>query len=64
MRHPVHVPQPADSLCTAAPDDGFAGCRNGLLVLGSVVLDASATRLTSRFIDINGNVLDEFTIER
>lgn len=31
---------------------------------GSVVLDATATSLRSRFIDVNGNVLDEFTINR
>lgn len=32
--------------------------------LGSVVVDATATSLRSRFVDMNGNVLDEFTIER
>jgi hypothetical protein len=31
---------------------------------GSVVLDATRRRLTSRFIDVNGDVVDEFTIER
>ena len=31
---------------------------------GSVVVDATATSLTSRFFDVNGDVLDEFTINR
>jgi hypothetical protein len=31
---------------------------------GSVVVDASASELRSRFIDVSGNVLDEFTITR
>jgi hypothetical protein len=31
---------------------------------GSVVLDATKTSLTSRFIDVNGEVVDEFTINR
>jgi hypothetical protein len=64
LRHPAHVPQPVDTRCSADPNDGFTGCRNGLAVLGSVVLDAGANSLTSRFLDVNGNVLDEFTIER
>lgn len=33
-------------------------------VMGSVVVDASATSLRSRFVDVNGIVLDEFTIQR
>lgn len=31
---------------------------------GSVVLDATATELTSRFIDVNGDVIDSFVIKR
>ncbi len=31
---------------------------------GSVVVDATATSLTSRFIDVNGDVMDSFTINR
>lgn len=31
---------------------------------GSVVVDATRRTLTSRFIDVNGEVVDEFTIER
>lgn len=37
---------------------------NGLAVRGSVVLDATRTTLTSRFIDEHGEVLDYFTITR
>jgi hypothetical protein len=59
LRHPAHVPQPADSECAVA-----AGCRNGLAVRGSVVLDASFFQLTAKFIDVNGEVLDQFTINR
>ncbi len=47
------VPQPAD------PQG-----RRGLALKGSVVLDASADRLRSRMIDVNGAILDEFTITR
>ena len=32
--------------------------------IGSVVIDATKKSLTSRFIDVNGDVLDEFTINR
>jgi hypothetical protein len=31
---------------------------------GSVVIDATATELRSRFVDVNGDVLDQFTITR
>ena len=59
LRHAAHVPQPADSECA-----GPAGCRNGLAVKGSVVVDASATQLTAKFIGVDGTVLDQFTIKR
>ncbi len=35
-----------------------------IAVKGSVVVDAGRRQLTSRFIDVNGEVLDEFTIKR
>lgn len=38
--------------------------RNGLARKGSVVLDATSTTLTSRFVDEHGEVLDYFTITR
>ena len=38
--------------------------RHGLARKGSVVLDASANTLTSRFVDEHGKVLDYFTITR
>jgi acid phosphatase type 7 len=59
LRHAAHVPQPADSEC-GGPD----GCRNGLAVRGSVVVDASATQLTARLVGVDGTVLDQFTIKR
>lgn len=37
---------------------------NGIARLGSVVLDATKTTLTSRFVDHNGEVLDEFVITK
>jgi acid phosphatase type 7 len=51
--HPAMVPQLADPLG-----------RRGLSVLGSVVVDATDTSLRARMIDVNGAVLDEFTITR
>jgi hypothetical protein len=33
-------------------------------IKGSVVVDATATSLRSRFVDVNGDVIDEFTINR
>ncbi len=59
LRHRAHVPQPADDACGSA-----AGCRNGLALKGSVVLDASASALSAKFVDVKGNVLDQFTITR
>jgi Calcineurin-like phosphoesterase len=53
LRHPAHIKQPADPLG-----------RNGLAVIGSVVIDASASELTARFIDDKGVVLDHFVITR
>jgi acid phosphatase type 7 len=61
LLHPAHVPQPADSGCTG---DGLAGCRHGLAVKGSVVVDASFFELTAKFVDVKGEVLDQFTIKR
>jgi len=51
LLHPAHIPL------------GLVNQR-GLPVKGSVVVDATRTSLTSRFIDVNGVVLDEFTINR
>ena len=55
LLHPAHITQPAD---TVTPK------RRGMNVLGSVVVDASASQLVANFIDINGEVLDRFTINR
>ena len=38
--------------------------RHGIARLGSVVIDATATTLTSRFIDDKGEVLDTFVIQK
>jgi len=35
-----------------------------IAVKGSVVVDATRRKLTSRFVDVDGVVLDEFTITR
>ena len=51
LTHPAHLPLGSDG-------------QNGLPEKGSVVVDATATSLTSRFIDVNGDVVDEFTINR
>ena len=53
LLHPAHVRQVADPLG-----------RNGLAVMGSVVIDASTSALRARFIDVSGKVLDQFTITR
>jgi acid phosphatase type 7 len=55
LRHAAHIEQPAD---TVAPK------RRGLNVLGSVLVDASGTSMTASFIDVDGVVLDSFTINR
>jgi len=62
LRHPAHVPQPADDLPAGCGTD--AGCHNGIALLGTVVLDASDNALTARFVDEFGKVLDQFTITR
>ena len=49
LLHPAHIP---------------LGGRRGIPVKGSVVVDATETTFRSRFIDVNGEVLDEFTINR
>jgi hypothetical protein len=55
LRHAAHIEQPAD---TVAPK------RNGLPLLGSVVVDATSNQLRASFINVDGEVLDSFTIER
>jgi hypothetical protein len=59
LRHPAHILQAADTECA-----GAEGCRNGLAVKGSVVIDAGKKSLTAKFVDVNGAVLDQFTITR
>ena len=63
LRHAAHIDQPfSDTKC-----DAPAGCRAGLRglgVKGSVVIDANDDFLRARFVDVNGDVLDEFTISR
>ena len=53
LMHPAHIVQPQD------PEG-----RHGLAVKGSVVVDAGSDTLTTRFVDIHGQVLDWFTITR
>jgi hypothetical protein len=55
LRHAAHIEQPADS---ATPK------HRGLNVIGSVVVDASAQKLVASLIDVDGVVLDSFTITR
>lgn len=55
LRHPAHTIQPAD---TESPK------HRGLPRLGSVIVDATDTKLTASFIDVNGEALDRFTISR
>jgi acid phosphatase type 7 len=55
LRHAAHIQQAAD---TIEPK------RNALAVIGSVVIDATADSLTANFVDVNGDVLDAFTITR
>jgi 3',5'-cyclic AMP phosphodiesterase CpdA len=62
LRHPVHLPQEADPLPSGC--DSPEGCHHGLAVRGSVVLDVAENALTARFVDENGSVLDQFTINR
>jgi hypothetical protein len=63
LRHAAHIEQPFSGTKCAEP----AGCRPGLRGLGakgSVVIDADDDSLRARFVDVNGDVLDEFTIQR
>ena len=55
LLHPAH--RTFESL-----DDDYR--RHGIARLGSVVIDATATSLTSRFIDDKGAVLDTFVIKK
>lgn len=55
LRHAAHIEQPAD---TVSPK------RRGLNVLGSVIVDATSDQLIASFINVNGEVLDSFTITR
>lgn len=55
LRHAAHIEQPAD---TISPK------RRGLNVIGSVVVNASASALQADFINVDGDVLDSFTITR
>lgn len=55
LRHPAHILQAAD---TIEPK------RNGLAIIGSVIIDASRSRLEARMIDQHGAVKDHFTITR
>jgi len=62
LRHPAHVPQPADDLENGC--DSEHGCHHGLALKGSVVVDADDKTLRARFVDVNGAVLDQVTIVR
>ena len=55
LQHPAHIEQPADTLDPP---------RRGLPILGSAVIDVTDTTLVHSFIDVNGEVLDQFTISR
>ena len=59
LRHAAHIEQPKDEDC-----DTEEGCHRGLGVKGSVVIDAGRHSLRARFVDVNGAVLDEYTIKR
>jgi hypothetical protein len=63
LLHAAHIEQPYSDTRCYEPE----GCRPGLRglgVKGSVVIDADSDSLRARFVDINGDVLDEFTINR
>ena len=63
LRHAAHIEQPLSETKCDDPE----GCREGLRglgVKGSVVIDADRDSLRARFVDVNGDVLDEFTINR
>jgi len=59
LRHAAHIEQPDDDKCGSED-----GCRRGLGLKGSVVIDASRDTLRARFVDVNGAVLDQFSINR
>jgi hypothetical protein len=63
LRHVAHVTQPTDPIISNGCGTA-AGCRNGIAMIGSVVLDASDTTLTARFVDEFGTVHDQFSITR
>jgi len=63
LRHAAHIEQP-NSLTKCAEPEGCRADLRGLGVQGSVVIDANDDFLRARFVDVNGDVLDEFTIER
>jgi hypothetical protein len=63
LRHAAHIDQPLSTTKCDYPE----GCREGLRglgVKGSVVIDADRDSLRARFVDVNGEVLDEFSINR
>ena len=63
LRHAAHIEQPFSETKCDKPE----GCRPGLRglgVKGSVVIDADNDSLRARFVDVNGDVLDEFVINR
>jgi len=55
LQHPAHIEQPAD---TESPP------RRGLPIIGSVIVDAGENTLTASFINVDGDVLDRFSITR
>ena len=60
LQHPAHR-----TFSDAKAGNGKPGYqKNGLALKGSVVIDANRERLSSRFIDEHGQVLDYFTITR
>ena len=50
--------------CGCAEPEGCRADLRGLGAKGSVVIDADDDSLRARFVDVNGDVLDEFTIHR
>jgi hypothetical protein len=55
LLHPAHIEQPNDIVSPP---------RRGIPMLGSVLVDADASSLVARFVGVNGEVLDEFTVTR
>jgi hypothetical protein len=56
LNHPAHR--------SFTPDTAAGIYSNGLAMLGSVVVDASSSKLRAHFIDTNGEVRDEVVINR